>query len=498
MKRLVCVLLCLMMVMTAVVASAADFYGSEPEKLFRQFLRGSGVKGTLQLDVSGSADWARLLNQMSGVELQLRALDSSQGLQYRLYVSDADEMVAMTEIVGDAEKAYLTSDFLMGKVYSFPAADGLTSALLDLGQENTNWYTLALNIFMVQSDTMEDKWLPQLESVLTAIDAWLSPYLSTETISRNGETLVLSHYEIPVDSFKAELKAILPAMLNNSELMALVDNQASDAQQALYLEPAYVTYYEQVVDQLPLEGNIVLEQTLTLKGESCGLLLSFPVADTKGGLKEITYSTEDGETSLMLVYQDHSIVVEADESEQGMTTGAFRIIRNEGQSISIAFTMVSSVTTETDEKSRNHETYDWRFELEPDLTHLDLLDPSRANYLDFEPATLTVNAHFYSKNGDTNAVTLNLTAALVTGDNEAQLTATLKSASPWQLPEMPESEAMVDLNAMTDDQRAELLNDWFNNGLAALSLLKPAEEAVATATDIASEEAPAEVAEAAE
>ena len=487
MKRIVCLLLCLVLALTALTASADTYYSNEPEKLLRQFDRGSGIKGTLTLNASGSADWAQLLSQMNGVELQLRALDSSSGFHYRMYVSDADEMIAMTEVIGNRETATLTSDFLMGKVYSFSATNGFLSALLDLGQENTNWYTLATNILLVQQDTMTDKWLPALQSALDALDAWLTPYLSTEILERDGEKLILTRYTIPVDSVKAEMKALIPAMLAGSTLNGLLTAQASEEQAALYLQSDYAVYYQQVIDAMPLTGNLVLERTTTMKGDLCGMLLDLPVADTVNGLREISYMEESGETELVLSFTDRTFTLTASRDDDDITTGAVRLVCDEGQSVSVAYEMRTQSEKQTDEKSRNHEVYDWTITMEPDLSHLDVLDPNRANYVTFEPASLHINAHLYSKSGDTSAVTATLTVALATGDNTLDATLTLKSASPWQLPELAEGEA-TDISAMTDGQRSELLNDWFNNGLMALSLLRPATmtdlEAEATATDM--------------
>jgi len=115
MKRIICVLLSLVLVLTAVSAFAAE-YSSEVEKLTLQVTKGSGVKGTLTLNASGSADWAKLLAPANGVTMQVRAMDPGKnGFQYRLYVEE-EALTAMTEIVGDGTTGYFTSDFLMGEV----------------------------------------------------------------------------------------------------------------------------------------------------------------------------------------------------------------------------------------------------------------------------------------------------------------------------------------------------------------------------------------------
>ena len=479
MKRIVCLLLCLVMALTTLAASAAEYYSSEPEKLLRQFIRGSGIKGTLVITAEGKTQWVKDLTQMNGVELQLRALDSKQGLQYRLYAEEDDQMTCMTEIVGDTKTAYLTSDFLMGKVYTFPAADGLLSALLDLGQKNTNWLTLAENILLVQQDTFETKWTPELTSALDAIDAWLSPYLSTETFEKDGQTYVATQYEIPVAAFKSQLKAVLPFILKNTSLMELLTAQASDEQAALYLQPTYQVWYEQQIDALPLEGNISLERTTDLKGTQVGILLDLPVYDKKSGLKEISIWYQGDDMELDVFFNDRTVQFTASTDASKTTNGALRVMREEGESFSVGYMMTYTKATTTDEKSRNHEEYDWQISYESDLSHLDPLDPARESYAEIEPGKLHINGHFYSKNGDTNAVTATLEVEWATEDDHVTGVLTLKSASPWQFPEMPDGDTQ-DISLLTDEARAELLNDWYQNGLAALSVYADLGEATMT------------------
>ena len=67
MKKFLCMALCLALVFTSATAMAAEY--TLAEKWQRQVAFGNGVKGTINLNVSGEAEWAQLLSPLNGTEL---------------------------------------------------------------------------------------------------------------------------------------------------------------------------------------------------------------------------------------------------------------------------------------------------------------------------------------------------------------------------------------------------------------------------------------------
>ena len=129
----------------------------------------------------------------------------------------------------------------------------------------------------------------------------------------------------------------------------------------------------------------------------------------------------------------------------------------------------------------------------PDLSGASTAELIEGKYVDFDEAVFHLNAHFYSKPGDTTPVTLKLQASAGLPGGKVQLTADLKSASPWHAPEAPQGR-MVSLESLTSEERGALLNDWFSNGLLMLSVMRDAPLATdtdlteATSTDLAEDQ----------
>lgn len=471
MKRVICLLLALMMLMMTLGVSA-EKYSSEPEKLMLQFRKGSGLKGTFSLNAAGTAEWASKLSSMNGTLLQLRFLDEkANGFQYRIYAETDEGMVATTEAVGDGTTAYITSDFLMGKTYTMPAKDGLISAFLDLMAGKPNWYTLVTNLLMIRPADWTNEWEPQLALFESALETWLAPYLMPETVTGEGETLIISHYTIPTADVKAQLSVMLDALMNNPTLMELLTQQADQGQISLYLQPQYLLWYQQIVESMPMEGDVVLERTQSVKGEVKDFSLSFPVGSNAYGLTEVLIENSDHKDEYTAIFEDKTLFLSA-EKHDDVIAGVFRLIRREGESISVSYTLTSTVKTYVDSSNRNHEEGEYVLSAEPDLSHLDLLSPERETYADFGTLNATLTTSFYSKSSDTTPVTASISLDLTLDDNSVQSVLTLKSASPWRLPEAPEG-PYTDLAAMTAEERSALLADWFNNGLAAMKLLQP-------------------------
>lgn len=494
MKRIVSLMLCIALALAcAPVRAAEEDYSSQTEKLWLQFANGSGVKGSVKAEITGDAAWASMLSPLSGVEFQFRAQDGrSSNYHYRLYVSDAGEMTAMTEMYSpDGTMGYIRSDFLTDTVLSFASGSEAFASLCDLGSENPTWYSVGLKLLLLPDEVWNASWAPQLEGARLMLDSYLATYASEpEMISVDGESRILIRFEIPADDIRTGMKALLGALLDNSQLMTLLGRQASDEQKLLYLHRGYSWYYEKIINELPLTGSVLLERQLTTKGEERSTMCILPIADSKLGLREIAISQSDGVKEVSLVMSDRTVSWSASGQLPGDMEGYFHIDRDEGKSLRVMYRLHGEQSATDDDNGRNHELYDWTLTAVPDLSGASTAELIEGKYVDFDEAVFHLNAHFYSKPGDTTPVTLKLQASAGLPGGKVQLTADLKSASPWHAPEAPQGR-MVSLESLTAEERGALLNDWFSNGLLMLSVMRDAQLATdtdlteATATDLA-------------
>ena len=344
------------------------------------------------------------------------------------------------------------------------------------------WYTLAANVGMVRSTEWTNDWAPLMTAFETALDTWLTPYLSTEVVTGTGETLVISRYTIPATEVKSQLNAMLSSLMNNSALLALIREQATSGQISLYLQPSYLAWYQQVVDAMPMEGDIVLERTTTPQGQSRGYLLDLQVGSNKYQLNRLTLSNEGEETEYTLYFADKTMYLSVTVNDADNYSGLFQLTPAEGEGISASYSLAVTQLNYTDTDGRHHEEADYQLTAEPLFSQLEPAD-SAATYVDFGDVNVHVITSFYSKSGDSTPVTASVSMDATVGSNLLQLAVTLKSASPWKLPEMPTG-STKDLSAMTAKQRSTVLNNWISNGLTSLSLRQPEEPEAATTTDL--------------
>lgn len=495
MKRILALLLCaaLCLSMCSAVAANTD-YNSQPEKMARQYTDGSGVKGSIVFHAEGDAEWAQAISSISDVELQLRLMDVlNSGYHARLYVSQDGRSLAMTELWSDGgDTAWLTSEFLMGSTYAFSAEKNLLTDLTGIGRANPTWYSAAANMLLNMNDkTWEESWLPKLEPTFQALEMWLAPYASEpERLDVNGSVRMLVRYQVPAADIKQQIKALLPDLLSNQRLTKLLNSLMTEQQAEMYLHAGYLWYYEQIIDALPLEGNVVMERQFSTLGEDYSTMLTFPVADARYGLKELTIMQEADNTTLSMIFEDKTILLTAQCDRNGLVMGTVRVYDEQNGSIALGYELESSLETSVDEKEREHERYHWVLSAQPELSFLAADDPARSAYRSFDPFMVDVKADFYSKSGATTATTLELAVEVSAAGSNAGMNAVIKTASQWHLPEAYTGTAVM-LDQLTDDQRAELWQDWLNNGMMAIAALRPADEVSvedeATQTDLTEE-----------
>ncbi len=479
MKRILCLVLALTLCLTAAPALAAEKATPLMQKLALQYVKGSGLRGLVTLNVTGDRPWAQLLSALNDTPLQLRFIDGiGEGFQYKLYLTDADGAeTGVSEIFSDGSgTAWIRSDFLLDTLVSFPTETDLLSSLTGLGVDNPTWYLAALRLLLMTGESWTESWNPQLADASLALDSWMNSFAGTPAIlDQEDGKVMLFRSEIPAEEIKRQLKALIPMLLGNEELMILAGRQVTRAQEELYLNAGYAWYYDQCIDALPLTGSIVLERQATVLGEPVSMLMSFPIAGM-GTLKEISISQEESTAALTLIWAEKTLSVTAITSEgTGITSGEVRYLKDEGDSFTAAYTLRSTSETGTDDSGRDTETYTWTLTLDP------LPEETGEGYVAFSPIQLKAQALLYSKPGDFNPTTLELSSAAVIDGCDVSLAVKLRTTSLWELPAAPTAAATRSLSDMTPDERTALAQDWLANALLAIAAAKPQPTAEPTA-----------------
>lgn len=529
MKRFLCILMCLLMLVSGAAAEA----GNSPTSVFRkQFIIGGfGFGGTVYVSASGVAPWLDVILPFTGAKLQLRAIGESQGeligqvggndrWQAKMYTKDAQgEVQGLTYLYGDAQAMYLKSDLLPDVLLTAPVQDvhipyqlvdqeylNLLAAFDPMGlmvprvDGNVQAYSALTELAQIPDDVWAKDWAPVLEKYYTEIDMWLAAYGAAPEVSGTTGNLTMRNvYRIPAEDLKAEAKYLIGLMMYDYELQALLVPYFTDEQRALYLNPSLVYFYEYCIDMLPLTGSIYLEREVTAMGETIGTSISMPLPklpeeltapvseklaevfalpynDILSDVQSFSYQKAGGDVSISIASPSRTISFIVDENVSNAETqqveGFVRITPapgNEEAPLSAAFTYKTSHRIWEDDEWVLHEDNTIYLSVEPDTSLMDADDPFRSSYIDF-PALLLDAAFNYSQQTDMEGRPVKLAVEIrtVLPDAEVNITANLKTAEKWAHEELP-TEGAEDMLQMDAERRNALLAEAAENALKAMT-----------------------------
>lgn len=480
MKKLFCLVLSLMLVLSAATAFAAVEY-SLPEKWQRQVDANNGITGTVTLNVSGTADWVQLVAPLSGVPLQVRAIHSDELFQYRIYVEDGEEMAGLTQLYGDGETMYLKSDLLPEVLLSLTTGGDVMERLLGSEGTNPSLYSAILNIVNIPETTWEGKWMPALAAYEDSIELWLESYASAPSVKRteSGAT-VLVRYDVPADAVKEQIKLMWEAVLQDGTLLPMLRTKLTEEQQDAYLNPNLLYYYDQVIDSLALSGNVVLEREMTAKGDIVRTDMTFPL--NLAGWQSLRFVQQGTTTTVALAGSEYSLELEMDETVVTPDSSGYRgkvcvtpALQGQ-QGVAAEFTLVEIRSSSVDEDTRSHDVNTWTLKVQPDA------EKSGEGWLAFDPVELYCKLHMHSKSLQYMPVSIELELEAKLKDATAGIMVDIKTRSPWILDNLP-TEGARDVSTMPKEELTQMLTDLFFNGITRMVMLNP--ESVLPAPDAA-------------
>lgn len=498
MKKFLCLLTALVCLASTALAVQLEY--TLPEKFAQQVKFGSGVKGTATLSASGGAQWLELLLPFTGTELQIRAIQTKEGshlsalqraegfeFQYQIYALDEEgRQQATTWLYGDKTDAYIASDMLPDTILSIPQGGKLLEAILGSEGENPTIFSVIQSIADVDESMWQDAWLPALKAYESALEMWMDNYAEDPTVlhKADGSSSVLVRYEIPAVAVKAQMKAMMASLVQDQVLLSLLRPLMSVEQQAVYLNSALVYYYDAVIDALPLNGNVMLHRELSSLGEVLSTSVSLPLPENSGGWTELEYDLTGTDTTLSLMGDKTTVTLLMGESaanaETTTWTGVLRVLPVEGEKLSTAFSLRRSRTTSQDESGYGHEQISWVLEAEPELSHLEADDEARDEYLVFEPVSLSLGLHYYSKSKDNNPTTLEIELSAHLPTVELALSGKIKTSNAWTR-EVLSREGAEDLLAMSEERMTDLAEQFADNATKTMTALYATPEPIAAA-----------------
>ena len=487
--RFLCLLLCLTFACAA--ALAADDY-TLPEKMSMQVKSGSGVKGAVSVAVAGGSEWLNVLLPFTGANLQIRYIEANGQFQGQLYaLDDQEQQRALTQVYGDDTHLYLRSDLLPDKVFTLPFGGALMEQIFGSDGKNPTFYTVVQELMSLSDEEWEKNWNPALAPYEAALEQWLMDYAADPSISQTGDgasNMTLS-YIIPGEALKLGMKDLISQVLRDEALTGLLKPILTKEQAAVYLNPSLEYYYDYIIDELPLDGELRMVRTLSTKGDLISSSLTLPLPENDGGWDNLICEITDRNTTFTLDAENQSVTFVTQESATADDTtwnGVFRYMPAQGTPLSAAFSLTKTFSTYRDEEdaTRTHEVTKWTLTARQDLNHLKPDDPTRGDYLDFEDITLSLTTHYHSREQRNDATTLEAKIYAELPALAVELNATLRTASPWVFSDLP-TEGAESLLTMTPETAADLLAEFSRNAALTMTSLisRPAATEEPAATD---------------
>lgn len=540
MKKILCIMLCLMLMIPAAIAETAD---TLPKLMMRQLTAGYGLRGYASITASGVAEWLNYLLPFTASDIQIRAIGEKQGdasafvdddddWQIHFYAENsAEEEVASTWLFGDPNGVYLQSELLPDTTLSIPVEqvhllyqlmrgefDELFFAFdpMDLlapaGNGNPSTYQAIADLLGIPADEWEAKWLPVLNKYLLQVDLWLAGYGDSSFMtSETGGLTMSGTYTIPAEHLKREAKYLIGQMLYDVELQNLLLPYVTMEQRVTYLNPNLVYYYEACIDALPLDGDIVLAREMSARGDIVSTTVSLPVPalpeklsapvnqaaahlfglseqNILSGMNRVMLTQGDNEISLVISGTQRSIELHAlNESESANAVnlkGSLRITPESGveeNCMSADFTLGYAHRIWQDESYNNHDTIDFAIDVQPDLAMLAEDDPFRNAYVDFAPVSMKLCVDYRNdpyKNNSPVQVNVDVSAKLP--DAEVTAEVVLRITTKLQMQQLSAVGA-ENLMQMTDERKANLLENFITNAIMTMATLNHGPQASETA-----------------
>ncbi len=526
MKRLLCLVLCLMLAIPVALAETAD---TLPKRFNRQLVGGNGLRGYLDITVSGVADWLDALLPFTATQIQIRAAGQKQGemsafvtddddWQVRFYAKNNDgKEVGNTWLYGDPEGVYFQSELLPDTLLSIPVEHvNLLYQLMqgdyaDLffafdpmemkapgAQGNAPAYEAVANLLGIDNEEWAASWLPVLEKYFLQLDLWLAGYSEPVAVTgEDGALLMAVTYQIPADELKAEAKYIIGQMLYDTELQNLLLPYVTMEQRMTYLNPGLVYFYEACIDALPLHGNIMLSRTMSAQGEIVSAKVALPVpalpeklsapvgklaaallgdayADVLAGIERVEFVQNGAARVISLTGEKKSITVSANITNPDESTSAYdgtlTIQPAEGQALTANFTLSTSHRIWVDEKYLDHDTSAISFAIEP-----------AEGSADFDPVSLAFTVDYRNNPHQANSavqINYNLDAALPDAFVQAEAVLRITPQTTMQNLSIAGAENVL---TMTEGRKEELLSTFVSNANATMATLDGASVAAPAA-----------------
>lgn len=484
MKRLIALLTALACLLGMSFAYAAQDY-TVAEKLMKQLWAGSGFSGTLSLSRT-APEGTPALTTSRPIEVDVDYIyvreTEEEPAQHRadFTLRDGEDALSAAYVqIRDGVLA-LQADVISPDWYAFDAAQpaqgaaaealaGLESGLSHTGVPALSGALLTFGAALADCDDLDQI----ADPYLTRIDVWLEGYRQDAVLDKleDGTTTMSVQYLLPAAAIKAQVKQMIVNLFADEQALSALQQSLGDEMSQRYLHPGLQPWYFEVVDALPLNGDMTLSRTLTLKGDTLNMHLSLPLYDPQTGAAALTYDRVQGEGDLpddqVICLSNSTQALEIHYQTYSSMTGVNvvrgtveRLMASSDESpMGVAFTFKEETAESKDVQDRD--VYEHALSLT--LAPADTI----GNVLSFAEREITLDSRFVSKPLKSAATEVEALLTITDGQAATAIAFTGASRKKWEPEEIAPERIFV--SELTSQDASAILGGAGLNLLALLA-----------------------------
>lgn len=422
------------------------------EKLRKQVLIGSGLRGQLTFEMAGDTYLSSLIgegladalvgftflpadgspeNWQAGIHIQT---DGKPAYDVRLDREDGRVMVSGTP---DTEPFLFREDAFISSL--FPRAAGTLEI---------PWEPMLLGLFTSGNAVWNNDITAALDPYSVLLELWMARYAQYDMQLSEGKMIAV--YTIPVTDMIEQLKALLTGLIADSAARAVLGRMLAPEDEQAYFNEAALAFYLLALDDMEADGQIQITQTISTRGESGALSLTLPFFRNAYGIQSVSLSfNQEGSFSLSFVSADGEWALSAAPAGENQTDGTIRFtpppLENPGGShaslsasapFSAAFTLLITHEERTDEDFVRHTESVYRLHMAPDDGPVGAEGAQErklpeAEYDGFIPFDTELTVHLRSGTAKTSPITIQAELTQIQQDARFGAHLEAKTAAPW-------------------------------------------------------------------
>ena len=437
MKKTCSIFLTVILVIIMISSATAAGYTLQ-EKLERQLLVGSGLKGSFAVHADADPELNPLVYSVRNSAFEVRGIGYEGNQHYYIYQpGENEERNALTEYYLKDGRGYLRSDLLGSTCYILPTADHLINAWLKSEGENPSIFPDLLRMLLNRKE--EENF--STENLERQIEMWITAF-STETSvqSGDGSPRLNQTFRIPLPDLYRAVTDLIRTITTNEVYLSYFQTVLSKEQMDAYLNPELGYYYLEAMEQLDMKGDILFSRTVSTMGELIQSSLMLPMDAEKTGYASVTFENNETRKSVFfsgprgILYLE--LPVNFDMKNEYVSNADIRFAytdnENEGKkniALKILLTKGFEQYEDTDE-NRVHEIikYAMNISREPEGLPEEIKEDL---FPEMAPADIQMEIHYSSKPQPSSPTTVEFSFMALQGQYSLDVNGVLKTASPW-------------------------------------------------------------------